>query len=66
MLNSRCYQSRNPLVRDNPLRSLPLYRAPGALAPVTELDVAKWKLDHPLHPRREVSTIYPAGPSNLD
>ncbi len=42
---NRCYQSRNPLARTNPLRSMPFYRAPGAIVPMTDLDMAKWKLD---------------------
>ncbi len=45
MYSRNCYQSSNLQARANPLRSIPFYRAPGALVPMTELDTAKWKLD---------------------
>jgi hypothetical protein len=39
-----CYQSQNPLARTSPLRSIPLYQAPGRIAPMADRAKAEWAL----------------------
>lgn len=38
------YQTRNPLARTSPLRSIPLFQAPGRLLPMSEQGKAEWAL----------------------
>ena len=63
------YRSTNPLARTSPLRSIPLYQAPGRIVPMTDLAKAEWALaiavrDPPIFEQRYAVACAALGDAN--